>query len=52
MGNDDIMTISILIEWKNEDYFIKGLREYFRNSKPEGQSDDEFMKWIAEKIKN
>lgn len=52
MGNDDIMTISILIEWKNEEIFIKGIREYFRKSNEQGQSDEEFMKWIAETIKN
>jgi len=52
MDNDSIMTISILIEWKNEEIFIKGLREYFRQSNEQGQSDEEFLKWIEGTIKN
>jgi len=52
MEEENIMTISILIEWKNEEIFIKGLREYFRQSNAKGQSDEEFLKWIEGTIKN
>jgi aminopeptidase N len=51
MDNESVMTISILIEWKNEENFIKGLREYFRQSKEQGQSDEEFLKWVEGNMK-